>query len=61
MLYRGNFSGAHEWCDRSIAKYDDRARTAYWATLIGEDAGVTNRCYLAWPCGTSAIPTVLCN
>ena len=30
-----------------IAKYDDRARTAYWATLIGEDAGVTNRCYLA--------------
>ena len=47
MLYRGDFSGAHEWCDRSIAKYDDRARTAYWATLIGEDAGVTNRCYLA--------------
>jgi predicted ATPase/energy-coupling factor transporter ATP-binding protein EcfA2 len=47
MLYRGDFSGAHEWCDSSIAKYDDRARTAYWATLIGEDAGVTNRCYLA--------------
>ena len=47
MLYRGNFSGAHEWCDRSIAKYDDRARTAYWTTLIGEDSGVTNRCYLA--------------
>lgn len=47
MLYRGDFSGAHKWCDLSIAKYDDRARTAYWATLIGEDAGVTNRCYLA--------------
>jgi serine phosphatase RsbU (regulator of sigma subunit) len=47
MLYRGDFSGAHEWCERSIVKYDDRARTAYWATLIGEDAGVTNRCYLA--------------
>lgn len=47
MLYRGDFSGAHKWCDRSIAEYDDRARTAYWATLIGEDAGVTNRCYLA--------------
>ena len=47
MLYRGDFSGAHEGCERSIAKYDDRSRTAYWATLIGEDAGVTNRCYLA--------------
>ena len=47
MLYRGDFSGAQKWCDRSIAQYDDRARTAYWATLIGEDAGVTNRCYLA--------------
>jgi serine phosphatase RsbU (regulator of sigma subunit)/energy-coupling factor transporter ATP-binding protein EcfA2 len=47
MLYRGDFSGAHKWCDLSIAKYDDRARTAYWATLIGEDAGITNRCYLA--------------
>jgi predicted ATPase/energy-coupling factor transporter ATP-binding protein EcfA2 len=47
MLYRGDFSGAHKWCDLSIAKYDDRARTAYWSTLIGEDAGVTNRCYLA--------------
>jgi serine phosphatase RsbU (regulator of sigma subunit) len=47
MLYRGDFSGAHKWCDLSISKYDDRARTAYWATLIGEDAGVTNRCYLA--------------
>ncbi len=47
MLYRGDFAGAHEWCDISIAKYDDRARTASWATVIGEDAGVTNRCYLA--------------
>jgi predicted ATPase/energy-coupling factor transporter ATP-binding protein EcfA2 len=47
MLYRGDFSGAHKWCERSITKYDDRARTAYWAKLIGEDAGVTNRCYLA--------------
>ena len=24
MLYRGDFSGAHEWCDISITKYDDR-------------------------------------
>ncbi|MEA3208041.1 MAG: hypothetical protein QOE70_1098 [Chthoniobacter sp.] len=47
MLYRGDFSGARQWCGRSIAEYDDRARTAYWSTLIGEDAGVTNRCYLA--------------
>jgi serine phosphatase RsbU (regulator of sigma subunit) len=47
MLYRGDFPGAQESCARSIADYDDRARTAYWAALIGEDAGVTNRCYLA--------------
>lgn len=47
MLYRGDFPGAHEALARSIADYDDRARTAYWAGLIGEDAGVTNRRYLA--------------
>ena len=47
MLYRGDFAGAEESFARSIADYDDRARTAYWAALIGEDAGVTNRCYLA--------------
>ncbi|WP_206026255.1 SpoIIE family protein phosphatase [Roseimicrobium sp. ORNL1] len=47
MLYRGDFAGAHEACSRAIAEYDDRARTAYWATLIGEDGGVTTRCYLA--------------
>jgi predicted ATPase len=47
MLYRGDFIGAKEACGRSVATYDDRARTAYWATLTGQDAGVTHRCYLA--------------
>jgi serine phosphatase RsbU (regulator of sigma subunit) len=47
MLCRGDFTGAHQACARAIAEYDDRARTAYWATLIGEDGGVTTRCYLA--------------
>ncbi|WP_211325418.1 SpoIIE family protein phosphatase [Roseimicrobium gellanilyticum] len=47
MLYRGDFAGAQEACFRAIAEYDDRSRTAYWATLIGEDGGVTTRCYLA--------------
>ena len=47
MLYRGDCAGARKNCAHSIADYDDRARTAYWATLVGEDAGVTTRCYLA--------------
>jgi serine phosphatase RsbU (regulator of sigma subunit) len=47
MLYRGNFFEARECCARSIDDYDDRSRTAFWATFIGEDAGVTARCYLA--------------
>lgn len=46
MFYRGDFLGAEAFCSRSIADYDDRARTAYWATMIGEDSGVTCRCYL---------------
>jgi len=56
MLYRGNFSEAQECCARSIDDYDDRERTAFWATFIGEDAGVTARCYLAlamWHLGFS--------
>jgi hypothetical protein len=55
MLYRGDFPGAREACARSIADYDDRARTAYWAGLIGEDAGVTNAVTSPWRCGISVI------
>jgi serine phosphatase RsbU (regulator of sigma subunit) len=46
-LYRGDFAGARDCCARAIADFDDRERTAYWAALVGEDAGVTHRCYLA--------------
>ena len=54
-LYRGNFAGAHASCARALDKYDDRERTAFWATRTGEDSGVTHRCYLAlaaWHLGT---------
>ena len=46
-LYRGDFAGARECCARAIAEFDNRERTAFWAGLVGEDAGVTHRCYLA--------------
>jgi serine phosphatase RsbU (regulator of sigma subunit) len=46
-LYRGDFTGASECCRYAIAEFDDRERTAFWAGFVGEDAGVTHRCYLA--------------
>ncbi|HEY5707577.1 MAG TPA: SpoIIE family protein phosphatase [Terrimicrobiaceae bacterium] len=46
-LYRGDFAGARDCCARAIAEFDDRERTAFWSGLVGEDAGVTHRCYLA--------------
>jgi predicted ATPase/energy-coupling factor transporter ATP-binding protein EcfA2 len=46
-LYRGDFAGTRECCSLAIAQFDDRERTAFWAALVGEDAGVTHRCYLA--------------
>jgi predicted ATPase/energy-coupling factor transporter ATP-binding protein EcfA2 len=46
-LYRGDFAGARDCYDRAIADFDDRKRTAFWARLVGQDAGVTHRCYLA--------------
>lgn len=55
-FYRGDFAGAHESCARALAEYDDRARTAYWAAMTGENSGVTHRSYLAlasWHLGTS--------
>jgi serine phosphatase RsbU (regulator of sigma subunit)/energy-coupling factor transporter ATP-binding protein EcfA2 len=47
QLYRGDFAGARASCARGIADFDDRQRTAFWARVVGEDAGVTHRCYLA--------------
>ena len=46
-LYRGDFTGTRESCTEGITNFDDRDRTAFWAKLVGEDAGVTHRCYLA--------------
>jgi predicted ATPase len=46
-LYRGDFAGTRDCCSLAIAEFDDRERTAFWAGLVGEDAGVTHRCYLA--------------
>ncbi len=46
-LYRGDFAGARDCCTRAIAEFDNRDRTAFWAGIVGEDAGVTHRCYLA--------------
>ena len=46
-LYRGDFAGTRDCCARAIAEFDDRERTAFWAAMVGEDAGVTHRCYLA--------------
>jgi tetratricopeptide (TPR) repeat protein len=46
-LYRGDFAGARDCCAQAIADFDNRERTAFWAALVGENAGVTHRCYLA--------------
>jgi predicted ATPase/energy-coupling factor transporter ATP-binding protein EcfA2 len=47
QMYRGDFAGTRDSCARGIADFDDRERTAFWAKLVGEDAGITHRCYLA--------------
>jgi predicted ATPase/energy-coupling factor transporter ATP-binding protein EcfA2 len=46
-LYRGDFVGTRDCCAQAVSDFDDRERTAFWATIVGEDAGVTHRCYLA--------------
>lgn len=46
-LYRGDFAGARASCTEALDRYDDRQRTAFWATQTGEDSGVAHRCYLS--------------
>jgi serine phosphatase RsbU (regulator of sigma subunit)/tetratricopeptide (TPR) repeat protein len=46
-LYRGDFNRARNICAEVIARFDDRERTASLAKLIGEDPGITCRCYLS--------------
>jgi predicted ATPase len=55
-LYRGDFIGTYDYCARALADFDDRARTPFWATLTGENPGVTNRCYLALACWHLGFP-----
>jgi predicted ATPase len=47
LFYRGDFVGAREQYETALSQYDDRERTRAWAARVGEDAGVTHRCYLA--------------
>jgi tetratricopeptide (TPR) repeat protein len=47
LLYRGDFGPARDCFAEALAKYDDRARTAFWTARTGENSGVTHRCYLA--------------
>ena len=47
LFYRGDFVGAVAQYEKALSRYDDRERTRLWASLVGEDAGVTHRCYLA--------------
>jgi class 3 adenylate cyclase/predicted ATPase len=47
LFYRGDFAGARALYERALANYDDRDLTRSWALRVGEDAGVTHRCYLA--------------
>ena len=46
-LYRGDFNSARNICADVIARFDDRLCTASLAKLIGEDPGITCRCYLS--------------
>jgi class 3 adenylate cyclase/tetratricopeptide (TPR) repeat protein len=47
LFYRGDFVGAVGQYEKALSRYDDRERTRLWASVVGEDAGVTHRCYLA--------------
>jgi class 3 adenylate cyclase/predicted ATPase len=46
-FYRGDFAGVRDCCGKAVAEYDDRKRTKFWAERTGQNAGVTNRCYLS--------------
>ena len=46
LLYRGDFAGVRDHCQRAVIDYDDRERTRSWTIHIGQNAGVTHRCYL---------------
>ena len=47
LFYQGDFVGALSQYRKALSRYDDRERTRLWASRVGEDAGITHRCYLA--------------
>ncbi len=47
LLYRGDFAGAREHCERAITEFDNRELCAVWTAHTGQNSGVTHRCYLA--------------
>jgi predicted ATPase len=47
LFYRGDFARARGYYEKGLAAYDDRELTQLWALRVGEDAGVTHRCYLS--------------
>jgi len=47
LFYRGDFIGALTQYEKALSHYDDRERTRLWASRVGEDAGITHRCYLS--------------
>jgi class 3 adenylate cyclase/tetratricopeptide (TPR) repeat protein len=47
LFYRGDFIGALTQYEKALSHYDDRERTRLWALRVGEDAGITHRCYLS--------------
>ena len=47
LFYRGDFVGALSQYERVLSQYDNRERTRLWASRVGEDAGITHRCYMA--------------
>jgi class 3 adenylate cyclase/predicted ATPase len=42
-LFRAEFVGARNCCERALSSYEDRARCAYWLRFTGQDAGVSLR------------------
>ena len=47
LFYRGDFVGAIAQYEKALSHYDDRESTRLWASRVGEDAGITHRCYLS--------------
>lgn len=47
QFYRGDFVDALAQYEKGLSRYDNRERTRLWAMRVGEDAGVTHRCYTA--------------